>query len=113
MSGSSAIADPGFFRRALASRSVRIGFAITAVIAAMALLSLVWTPYDVTRLVVADRMQPPSASHWFGTDQFGRDVLSMIMVGARNRSPSPSPSASAWPSRPARLPLGGAGSCGP
>jgi len=74
----------GFVRRALASRSFRLGFAITAAIAAMALLSFIWTPYDVTKLVVADRMQPPSASHWFGTDQFGRDVLSMIMVGARN-----------------------------
>ena len=50
----------------------------------MALLSFFWTPYDVTKLIVADRMQPPSAAHWFGTDHFGRDVLSMIMVGARN-----------------------------
>jgi ABC-type proline/glycine betaine transport system permease subunit len=50
----------------------------------MAAISFFWTPYDVTRLVVADRMQPPSAEHWFGTDHFGRDVLSMIMVGARN-----------------------------
>ena len=29
-------------------------------------------------------MQPPSPAHWFGTDHFGRDILSMIMVGARN-----------------------------
>ena len=70
--------------RALASRSFVAGFAVTALVAAMALLSFVWTPYDVTHLVVADRMQPPSAAHWFGTDQFGRDILSMIMVGARN-----------------------------
>ncbi len=53
-------------------------------VAAMALLSFFWTPYDVTKLIVADRMLPPSATHIFGTDQFGRDVLSMIMVGARN-----------------------------
>ena len=50
----------------------------------MALLSFFWTPYDVTKLIVADRMLPPSAAHWFGTDHFGRDILSMIMVGARN-----------------------------
>ncbi|MBL8576088.1 MAG: ABC transporter permease [Mesorhizobium sp.] len=50
----------------------------------MALLSFFWTPYDVTKLVVADRMLPPSWDHILGTDQFGRDVLSMIMVGARN-----------------------------
>ena len=50
----------------------------------MALVSYFWTPYDVTRLVVSDKLQPPSAIHWFGTDHFGRDILSMVMVGARN-----------------------------
>ena len=74
----------GLAARAFVNRSFVIGFAVTAVIAAMALVSFFWTPYDVTQLIVADRMQPPSAAHWFGTDQFGRDVLSMIMVGARN-----------------------------
>jgi peptide/nickel transport system permease protein len=74
----------GFLDRALASRSFMVGFAITAAIAAMALTSFVWTPYDVTKLVVENRMQPPSAIHIFGTDHFGRDVFSMIMVGARN-----------------------------
>lgn len=70
--------------RALGNRSFVIGFLITLLIAAMAALSFAWTPYDVTRLVVADRMLPPSAAHLFGTDHFGRDVLSMIMVGSRN-----------------------------
>jgi peptide/nickel transport system permease protein len=73
-----------FPARALANRSFIIGLVITASIVLMALVSFVWTPFDVTKLVVADRMQPPSATHLFGTDQFGRDVLSMIMVGARN-----------------------------
>ena len=71
-------------RRALASRSFAVGLAITLLVAAVALISLIWTPYDVTRLVVADRMQPPSLAHPFGTDHLGRDVLSMIMLGARN-----------------------------
>ena len=70
--------------KAFASRSFLTGFAITAFIAALALGSYVWTPYDVTKLIVADKLQPPSAVHWFGTDHFGRDILSMIMVGARN-----------------------------
>ena len=70
--------------KAFASRSFLTGFAITVLIAAMALLSYFWTPYDVTKLIVADKLQPPSALHWFGTDHFGRDILSMIMVGARN-----------------------------
>ncbi|MEQ1950520.1 ABC transporter permease [Mesorhizobium sp. CN2-181] len=73
-----------FLARAVASRSFVIGFVITALVALVALVSFFWTPYDVTKLVVADRMLPPSATHLFGTDQFGRDVLSMIMVGSRN-----------------------------
>ena len=52
--------------------------------AAMALLSFFWTPYDVTDLPVTERLKPPSAAHLMGTDHFGRDILSMIMVGARN-----------------------------
>jgi peptide/nickel transport system permease protein len=74
----------GFLARAFSNRSFIAGFAITAAIAAMALVSFFWTPYDVKDLVVADRMLPPSGAHWFGTDHFGRDILSMIMVGARN-----------------------------
>ncbi|WP_184117362.1 MULTISPECIES: ABC transporter permease [Aminobacter] len=70
--------------RAFANRSFVIGLFITLVVAALALVSFFWTPFDVTRLIVADRMQPPSSAHWFGTDHFGRDVLSMIMIGSRN-----------------------------
>jgi peptide/nickel transport system permease protein len=76
--------EPGLLAQAFSSRSFVAGFIITALIAAMALLSFVWTPYDITNLIVADRMQGPSAAHPFGTDHFGRDILSMIMVGARN-----------------------------
>lgn len=78
------LSDRGLISRAFASRSFVAGFVITVLVAGMALVSFFWTPYDVTNLIVADRMLPPSAAHIFGTDQFGRDVLSMIMVGARN-----------------------------
>ncbi len=70
--------------KAFANRSFLTGFVVTALIAAMALVSFLWTPYDVTKLVVADRNQAPSLAHWFGTDHFGRDIASMIMLGARN-----------------------------
>ncbi len=70
--------------RAFANRSFVAGFVVAVLIAAMALLSYLWTPYDVTRLVISDKTLPPSSAHWFGTDHFGRDILSMIMVGARN-----------------------------
>jgi peptide/nickel transport system permease protein len=68
--------------KALANRSLLAGCVITGLIALMALVSFLWTPYDVTKLVVADRTQAPSLVHWFGTDHFGRDIASMIMVGA-------------------------------
>lgn len=73
-----------FLQMAFANRSFVIGLVITAIIAAMALLSFVWTPYDITHLVVADRMKGLSIAHPLGTDHLGRDILSMIMIGARN-----------------------------
>ncbi|WP_312796978.1 ABC transporter permease [Tianweitania sp.] len=73
-----------FLRLALANRSFVIGALITVIIAGMALLSYVWTPYSATDLSVLNKMKGVSAEHWFGTDHFGRDILSMIMVGARS-----------------------------
>lgn len=61
-----------------------IGGVLTLALIAIAALSLVWTPYPVTELAIARRLQSPSAAHWLGTDQFGRDVLSMLMAGSRN-----------------------------
>ncbi|MBZ0162141.1 MAG: ABC transporter permease [Notoacmeibacter sp.] len=72
------------FVKALANRSFLTGLIITSIIAAMALVSYVWVPYDVTYLPVTNRMATPSAEHLLGTDHFGRDIFSMIMVGARN-----------------------------
>lgn len=64
--------------------SLYLGVALTLLLVAMALLSLLWTPYPAEQVRVIARLKPPSAAHWLGTDHFGRDVLSMIMVGARN-----------------------------
>ncbi|RWK32587.1 ABC transporter permease [Mesorhizobium sp.] len=70
--------------KAFTNRSFLTGFVITALVAAVAIVSFFWTPFDVTRLIIADKTQAPSPVHWFGTDHFGRDIFSMIMVGARN-----------------------------
>lgn len=59
------------------------GAILSGMFALLALLSFVWTPYDVGSLSIPDRMQVPSAAHWLGTDQLGRDIFSMLMVGAR------------------------------
>ena len=64
-------------------RAFRLGAALCGAFALLALVSLVWTPYDVAALDIAAKLRPPSAAHWLGTDHYGRDVLSMIMVGAR------------------------------
>ena len=64
-------------------RAVLVGGALVAVFVAAALVSFVWTPFDVAVLDIGAKLRPPSAEHWFGTDHFGRDVFSMIMVGAR------------------------------
>jgi peptide/nickel transport system permease protein len=60
------------------------GSAITAGFIVIAVISQFWTPYDPSALSIAAKLQPPDAHHWFGTDQLGRDVLSMIMAGAKN-----------------------------
>ncbi len=62
----------------------RIGLFLAATVVAAALISFVWTPYEVAAIDIASKLLPPSVVHPFGTDHFGRDVLSMIMVGAQN-----------------------------
>ena len=71
-------------QRGLGHRGFLIGGAVTLGFLFVALLSLLWTPYPVTEIDIGSRLQSPSAAHLLGTDHFGRDVLSMLMVGARN-----------------------------
>jgi peptide/nickel transport system permease protein len=59
------------------------GAFITAFFVAVAAVARFWTPFDPAILSIADKLRPPDAHHWFGTDQLGRDVLSMIMLGAQ------------------------------
>jgi peptide/nickel transport system permease protein len=46
-------------------------------------IGLVWMPYDPIAIDLAHPLGPPAPNHWFGTDEFGRDVLSRSMLGAR------------------------------
>lgn len=73
----------GVIGAAFQSKSFALGFALTGIFVLAAMISFVWTPYDATALAVADKLKSPSTLHWFGTDHFGRDIFSMIMVGAR------------------------------
>ena len=60
-----------------------LGAALSGLVAAAALLSLVWLPHDTAALDVAARNMAPSASHPLGTDHLGRDMASLLMAGAR------------------------------
>ncbi|MEJ2814185.1 ABC transporter permease [Caulobacter sp. CCG-8] len=70
--------------RARLSPALVAGGAISAIFVAAALLSLVWTPYDVAAFDIGHRLEGPTAAHWLGRDHFGRDVASMILMGAGN-----------------------------
>ena len=65
------------------SARLLIGLGLSGLFVAAGLVSLLWTPYDVASLNIAAKFAPASADHLLGTDHFGRDILSMIMVGAR------------------------------
>lgn len=70
-------------RAALKNRTLIIGLALSLIFVGAALLSFIWVPQDVGAMDIPNKMKPPSAAHPLGTDHFGRDILSMIMVGAR------------------------------
>ncbi|WP_051332300.1 ABC transporter permease [Cucumibacter marinus] len=76
--------DRGFWRAALRSPSFVAGELLTGLFVALALISFVWTPYDPAAQSIATRFRPLfDPAHFLGSDHFGRDTLSMIMVGAR------------------------------
>jgi peptide/nickel transport system permease protein len=61
-----------------------LGGGLSLVLVLAALLSLVWTPYPIGTIDVANRLAGPSSAHWLGTDPFGRDILSLLLKGAAN-----------------------------
>ena len=65
-------------------RSFVIGIILSFIMLLTGVVSLFWTPYSVELLDIPHKLQGASAAHWLGTDHFGRDVFSMLMVGAWN-----------------------------
>ncbi len=76
--------NQGFLARGLHHRSFVTGGALTALLVSVAALSVVWTPYNPTKIDIRGRLAGPTGDHWLGTDQFGRDILSIVMSGAQN-----------------------------
>jgi peptide/nickel transport system permease protein len=62
--------------------TARIGLSIVLLVAICAILAPAIAPYDPARSSL-DSLQGPSAAHWLGTDELGRDILSRVMYGAR------------------------------
>ena len=66
-----------------ASRTGLFGFCLVSVLALMAIFAPWIAPYEPTQVDMLNRLQPPSWSHWMGTDLTGRDVFSRLIWGAR------------------------------
>jgi len=69
-------------RRPLRHVTFTLGLAITVALLAVAGVSLVYTPVDPLAMSMTARLEGPTGGHPFGTDQFGRDILSRVMTGA-------------------------------
>jgi len=66
------------------SGSLLVGGAIVGLVVLIALVSFVWTPHDPTYVNSAARLREVGdPDYWLGTDKFGRDVVSQVLVGAR------------------------------
>jgi peptide/nickel transport system permease protein len=74
---------PGFWKRAVRHPSFAFGAVLTILVIAAAVLSFVWTPYSPYEVDMGSKLLPASAQHWLGTDAYGRDVGSLLLVGAR------------------------------
>jgi peptide/nickel transport system permease protein len=70
--------------RATRHRSFVVGGLLVALLVAVAALSYLWTPHPAEEIDVANKLAAPSATHWLGTDSLGRDIVSLLIVGARN-----------------------------
>ncbi|MFD1801510.1 ABC transporter permease [Mixta tenebrionis] len=70
-------------RRRRRLSTLTIGATLVAMLVLTALLAPLLAPFDPDAQTISARLLPPSAAHWFGTDGFGRDLLSRVIYGAR------------------------------
>ena len=72
-----------FYKKLSKNKAALAGAFIIIVIILLAILAPVIAPYDPTKMNPANKLQTPSAEHWLGTDDKGRDILSRLLYGAR------------------------------
>lgn len=72
-----------FMGAVFANRGAAIGFVLVVLVIAAALLAPWLAPYSPSQMGAGMRLSPPGAGHWFGTDEFGRDMLSRVIYGSR------------------------------
>jgi len=70
-------------RRRKKNISFYLGLIIISLVIIFVVMGIFWTPYDPNGMSAALKNSPPSLAHLFGTDNFGRDILSRVMVGAK------------------------------
>jgi peptide/nickel transport system permease protein len=73
----------GLLRQMTRRRTVMAGLVVLAIVALLALLAPLIAPYAPNRLSIANRLKPPGATFWFGTDEFGRDVFTRTLYAGR------------------------------
>lgn len=71
------------FRRLSENKLALVGGIITVLLILMALTANWITPFDPTEQDYSKVLQPPSAEHWFGTDDIGRDLFSRVILGTQ------------------------------
>jgi peptide/nickel transport system permease protein len=70
-------------RRVVRNPSTLVGGLLVLALLVMALVAPLIATHDPMAQVLADRLQPPGAAHWLGTDQLGRDIYSRLVYGAQ------------------------------
>lgn len=70
-------------QRLLRNRGAVLGAIVLVLLIAVGILASVLTPYDPLEMAPKDRLQPPGSGHWFGTDNFGRDIFARVIYGTR------------------------------
>ncbi|WP_373921182.1 ABC transporter permease [Rossellomorea marisflavi] len=71
------------WKRLVKNKLAMLGLSFLVALIVMAILGPILSPHNVTKQILADQNLPPSAGHWFGTDDMGRDVFTRTWYGAR------------------------------